>query len=113
MKRICTLFLLAAISLGAYAQRTETLLRDWTFNGKEQVRIPHDWAITGPFDRSIDLQVVAILQNGETEASEKTARSGGLPWIGKGFYECTVDLDKTPGTKCTLLSDAAMSNARV
>lgn len=113
MKRICTLFLLAAISLGAYAQRTETLLRDWTFNGKEQVRIPHDWAITGPFDRSIDLQVVAILQNGETEASEKTARSGGLPWIGKGFYECTVDLDKTPETKCTLLFDGAMSNARV
>jgi beta-galactosidase len=105
MKRICTLLLLAAISLGAYAQRTETLLRDWTFNGKEQVRIPHDWAITGPFDRSIDLQVVAILQNGETEASEKTARSGGLPWI--------VDLDKTPGTKCTLLFDGAMSNARV
>lgn len=113
MKRICTLLLLAAISLGAYAQRTETLLRDWTFNGKEQVRIPHDWAITGPFDRSIDLQVVAILQNGETEASEKTARSGGLPWVGKGFYECTVDLDKTPGTKCTLLFDGAMSNARV
>ena len=113
MKRICTLLLLAAISLGAYAQRTETLLRDWTFNGKEQVRIPHDWAITGPFDRSIDLHVVAILQNGETEASEKTARSGGLPWIGKGFYECTVDLDKTPGTKCTLLFDGAMSNARV
>ena len=113
MKRICTLLLLAAISLGAYAQRTETLLRDWTFNGKEQVRIPHDWAITGPFDRSIDLQVVAILQNGETEASEKTARSGGLPWIGKGFYECTVDLNKTPGTKCTLLFDGAMSNARV
>ena len=113
MKRICTLLLLAAISLGTYAQRTETLLRDWTFNGKEQVRIPHDWAITGPFDRSIDLQVVAILQNGETEASEKTARSGGLPWIGKGFYECTVDLDKTPGTKCTLLFDGAMSNARV
>lgn len=113
MKRICTLLLLAAISLGAYAQRTETLLRDWTFNGKEQVRIPHDWAITGPFDRSIDLQVVAILQNGETEASEKTARSGGLPWIGKGFYECPVDLDKTPGTKCTLLFDGAMSNARV
>ena len=113
MKRICTLLLLAAISLVAYAQRTETLLRDWTFNGKEQVRIPHDWAITGPFDRSIDLQVVAILQNGETEASEKTARSGGLPWIGKGFYECTVDLDKTPGTKCTLLFDGAMSNARV
>lgn len=113
MKRICTILLLAALSLTAHAQRTETLLRDWTFNGKEQVRIPHDWAIGGPFDRSIDLQVVAILQNGETEASEKTARSGGLPWIGKGFYDCTVEMDKQPGTRWTLLFDGAMSNARV
>ena len=113
MKRFCTILVLAALCTCAFAQRSETLLRDWTFDGKEQVRIPHDWAITGPFDRSIDLQVVAIRQNGETEASEKTARSGGLPWIGKGFYECTINIDKTPGTKCTLLFDGAMSNAKV
>ncbi|MBR3029856.1 MAG: DUF4982 domain-containing protein [Bacteroidales bacterium] len=113
MKRIFAIIAIAIISTGAFAQRNETLLRDWTFNGTQQVRIPHDWAIAGPFDRSIDLQVVAIVQNGETEASEKTARSGGLPWIGKGFYECTVDIDKTPETKCTLLFDGAMSNAKV
>ena len=113
MKKICLIFLLAALSAASSAQRTETLLRDWTFNGTQKVRVPHDWAIAGPFDRSIDLQVVAIRQNGETEASEKTARSGGLPWIGKGFYECSVDIDKTPGMKCTLLFDGAMSNARV
>lgn len=113
MKRLAAILVLAALSIGASAQRSETLLRDWTFNGTEKVRIPHDWAIAGPFDRSIDLQVVAILQNGETEASEKTARSGGLPWIGKGFYECSVDIDKTPGTNCTLLFDGAMSNAKV
>ncbi|MBD5181446.1 MAG: hypothetical protein HDS98_02720 [Bacteroidales bacterium] len=29
--------------------------------------MPHDWAITGPFDRSNDLQTVAVEQNGETE----------------------------------------------
>jgi hypothetical protein len=28
-----------------FAQRTETLLeRNWTFNGKTIVSIPHDWA---------------------------------------------------------------------
>ena len=113
MKRIFATIAIAIISTGAFAQRNETLLRDWTFNGTQQVRIPHDWAIAGPFDRSIDLQVVAIVQNGETEASEKTARSGGLPWIGKGFYECNVDIDNTPGMKCTLLFDGAMSNAKV
>lgn len=113
MKRFLAILAIAFVSTGALAQRNETLLRDWTFNGTQQVRIPHDWAIAGPFDRSIDLQVVAIVQNGETEASEKTARSGGLPWIGKGFYECTVDIDKTPGMKCTLLFDGAMSNAKV
>ena len=113
MKRFLAILAIAFVSTGALAQRNETLLRDWTFNGTQQVRIPHDWAIAGPFDRSIDLQVVAIRQNGETEASEKTARSGGLPWIGKGFYECNVDIDKTPETKCTLLFDGAMSNAKV
>ncbi|MBO7487129.1 MAG: DUF4982 domain-containing protein [Bacteroidales bacterium] len=113
MRRLFIILAIAALSTGAFAQRTETLLKDWTFNGTQQVRIPHDWAIAGPFDRSIDLQVVAIRQNGETAATEKTARSGGLPWIGKGFYECTVDIDKAPGTKCSLLFDGAMSNAKV
>ncbi|MBO6067578.1 MAG: beta-galactosidase, partial [Bacteroidales bacterium] len=113
MRRLFIILAIAALSTGAFAQRSETLLKDWTFNGTQQVRIPHDWAIAGPFDRSIDLQVVAIRQNGETAATEKTARSGGLPWIGKGFYECTVDIDKTPGTKCSLLFDGAMSNAKV
>ena len=31
------------------------------------MRVPHDWAIYGPFDRSNDLQTVAVEQNGEKE----------------------------------------------
>ena len=50
----------------------------------QQVSIPHDWAISGPFSKEIDKQVVAIEQNGEKEATEKTGRSGSLPWIGEG-----------------------------
>ena len=74
----------------AHAQRTVLDIRDWQFSRDRQtwhsVRIPHDWAIGGPFDRKWDLQFVAIEQNGEKVATEKSGRSGGLPWIGTGFY---------------------------
>jgi beta-galactosidase len=34
----------------------------------ESVTVPHDWAIYGPFD--VDIQKVAIVQNGENVATE-------------------------------------------
>lgn len=64
--------LLLALSLAATAtaQRHETVLDEgWMFSRDkaqwENVRVPHDWAINGPFDKKWDLQVVAIEQNGE------------------------------------------------
>ena len=62
--------------------RTDTLLRAWQFTQDttenpvwQDVTIPHDWAISGPFDRSNDLQEVIVVQNGEKEPSWKTGRS--------------------------------------
>ncbi len=60
----------------------------------QQVTVPHDWAIAGPFDKEIDKQTVAIEQNGEKEATEKTGRSGSLPWIGQGWYRTTFTVEK-------------------
>ena len=74
--------------------------------------IPHDWAINGPFDKKWDLQFVAIEQNGETEKTEKSGRSGALPWIGRGFYKTTVDLKKLPKT-AVLEFDGAMADPHV
>lgn len=37
----------------------------------QSVTIPHDWAIYGPFDKKVDIQHVAIEQNGEKIATEK------------------------------------------
>lgn len=107
--------------------RSETLLKDgWRFclgdpqsamsagfddSSWEGVTIPHDWAIFGPFDRSNDLQVVAVTQNFETEASEKTGRSGGLPWVGTGWYRRSFDVPK--GKTVNLVFDGAMSEAQV
>ena len=92
------LFIIAMCStLVAMAQpRKEVNLSQWQFShdGKtwEQVTVPHDWAISGPFDKKWDLQMVAIEQNGEKEATEKTGRSGALPWIGEGRYRTSFSV---------------------
>jgi hypothetical protein len=43
------------------------------FNDKkwQTITVPHDWAIYGPFDKEIDKQTTAIVQNGEKVATEK------------------------------------------
>lgn len=108
---------LAVTALTAGAQRGETRIRYWNFSNDstswKNVVIPHDWAIYGPFDRSYDLQKVAVEQNGETEETWKTGRTGGLPYVGKGFYRTTVNIPDTVGKSHTLLFDGAMSHARV
>ena len=124
------LLLLAAILCSVCclnAQRYEQLLETgWKFhkgeaNGAEAVTfndsqwesvcVPHDWAIYGPFDRNNDLQNVAITQNLEKQASVKTGRTGGLPYVGVGWYRTRFDAD--PDKKTTLVFDGAMSEARV
>ena len=82
---------------------------DW-----ESVKIPHDWAIFGPFDEEIDKQVVQIEQNNEEKATEKTGRTGALPFVGVGWYRTKLTLANDDPTKQILLSfDGAMSNAEV
>lgn len=111
------LFLALSIAATAAAQRQEvTLTEGWQFSRDkaqwETVRVPHDWAISGPFDKKWDLQMVAIEQNGETEKTEKSGRSGALPWIGEGHYKTTVTIPA--GCKhAELVFDGAMSEPTV
>lgn len=121
MKKILALAIVG-IAVGATAQRSETTLNEgWQFSkgtmaeptGWQTVRVPHDWAIYGPFDRANDLQTVAVVQNGEKEETVKTGRTGGLPFIGKGVYKTTFEVPDTAGRDVTILFDGAMSNARV
>ena len=80
----------------------------------EQVRVPHDWAIYGPFDANNDAQVVAITQNFERRASLKTGRTGGLPYVGVGWYRLKFDAPDFGAGKCAeILFDGAMSQAKV
>ena len=107
---------LATSALTASAQRSTVNLKSWQFSrdslNYKPVTVPHDWAINGPFDKKWDLQFVAIEQNGETEKTEKSGRSGALPWIGRGFYKTTVDLKKLPKT-AVLEFDGAMADPHV
>jgi beta-galactosidase len=80
----------------------------------ESVTVPHDWAIYGPFDKNVDIQKVAIVQNGENVATEKTGRTGALPHIGTAWYRNTFILPKdSKEKKIILLFEGAMSEPHV
>ena len=126
MKYILTLLAISAAALTSFAQsqRSETILKDWEFRkdhdietteGWETVSVPHDWAIYGPFDKANDLQTVAVVQNGEDIATEKTGRTGGLPYMGKGAYRRHLEISEAEldGRRHILMFDGAMSEAQV
>ena len=67
----------------------------------QQIRVPHDWAIAGPFD---------------PDMAGGTAK---LPWIGKGEYRRSFDLSRSDwdvlkaGGKAYLVFDGVMAKPRV
>ena len=73
----------------------EAMQPDYNDSKWQSVTVPHDWAIAGPFDRNIDIQYVAIEQNGDTLPSVHTGRTGALPYIGVGWYRLELDLSQT------------------
>lgn len=122
--------LITSMHFQSLAQRNQITLNDgWKFSKGhftdaaapgfddskwQNVRVPHDWAISGPFDKEIDKQVTAITQNGETKPTEKTGRTGALPYIGEGWYRRKLDLPALKSNQRVLLQiDGAMSEPRV
>ncbi len=121
---------LLAMPFSLWAQRSErTLEKGWKFTREDNatfsspsfddskwqnVTVPHDWAINGPFSINNDKQNTAITQDGQTQAMEHAGRTGGLPFVGAGWYRlsfATPELKE--GKKCTLVFDGAMSHAQV
>ena len=132
MKRLfaCALTLGAALSLPLQAQRSERLLeKGWRFTREDQsqfssptfndskwsrVVVPHDWAIYGPFSFDNDKQHLAIAQDGQKEAMEHAGRTGGLPFVGTGWYRRSLEIPSDLGDRRVFLRfDGAMSHARV
>ena len=121
---------MAAIFTAEAQTRTEQLLeRGWRFTREDsaefiaedyddkawqEVTVPHDWAIYGPFSIHNDRQNVAITQDGQKEAMEHAGRTGGLPFVGVGWYRLDFEAPAFDEGKCaTLIFDGAMSHARV
>ncbi|UII24036.1 glycoside hydrolase family 2 TIM barrel-domain containing protein [Fulvivirga ligni] len=122
------LFQIQAGFVKAQERKVQTLKDGWKFHkgeagGADQadfndakwqsVTVPHDWAIYGPFDKEIDKQVVKIEQNMEEKATEKTGRTGSLPFTGVGWYRNHFTYTVPPGKQLLLTFDGAMSNAKV
>ncbi|MFV0592048.1 MAG: DUF4982 domain-containing protein [Draconibacterium sp.] len=133
MKPILYLFFILCLFSGCTSEQTtrcvQTLENEWKFakgdieNGQapdlntdnwETVTVPHDWAIKGPFDKQIDMQTVKITQNQEKDATEKTGRTGALPYIGVGWYRTNLEVPELKkGKKALLVFDGAMSEPQV
>lgn len=118
-------YLFQSVSLFAQSRKEFLLQNNWKFtkgdikhdgivrvNDKdwETVSIPHDWAIKGPFNGNNDVQNVQIEQNGEKAKSLKAGRTGGLPFIGVGWYSRKLtEISFKKGQRAVLLFDGAMS----
>ena len=125
MKTITCIIAAVLSAASAFAQtgRSETILKEWEFrkghdieavDGWEKVSVPHDWAIYGPFSIHNDRQNVAITQDGQKEAMEHAGRTGGLPFVGVGWYRLKFEAPTfEEGKRATLIFDGAMSQARV
>ena len=117
MKIKKTMMLAAVVAaVAAEAAQVIKLSDGWEFRRAggvwERVTVPHDWAIAGPFDKEIDKQIVAIVENGEKKAGEKTGRTGSLPFIGEGEYRRTVTIPSGTGY-ASLVFDGVMSEPEV
>ena len=126
---LCALTVLTIVTARAQNRKEYLLQKGWKFSKDEQegaqvnsyndakwesVTIPHDWAIAGPFSGNNDIQKVKIEQNGEKEASVKSGRTGGLPFVGIGWYRLKFKVPEfSAGKKASLIFDGAMSHARV
>jgi glycoside hydrolase family 2, candidate beta-galactosidase len=129
MKKIFLSLFLIGIPVTNFAQTKQTLQKNWKFTREDKsafsqstfndvkwqnVTIPHDWAIYGPFDMENDIQRTAIKQDGQKDAIEHTGRTGGLPFVGVGWYRTTFDLpDFSNDKKVFIQFDGAMSNPEV
>lgn len=131
MKKIIIIVFLVGITFQAKAQKREIQLLDigWLFinhdiplsnlnqidnSSWQTVSVPHDWAITGPFDMTIDMQAVQVLEDGDKKAKLRTGRTGALPCFGIGWYRKVLPVSKTDeGKRIFVEFDGAMSRSKV
>lgn len=87
---------------------------DFDDRGWESVRVPHDWAAGGTFERENDLSYMSIMQDGILKPIEHTGRTGALPTVGLGVYRKWIRTEQADaGKKVSLEFDGVMWEAHV
>ena len=108
---------------------TSILSREWRFrrgdqpgaernpyddSGWETVRLPHDWAVAGPFSPDNDFQIASIKQDGIFEEIMHYGRTGALPHAGVGFYRLELELPSGCDDRAVRLEfDGIMSHSTI
>ena len=135
MKKSIIIVFLISLAFQAKAQEKTTarevqlLDKDWRFLNSDinlatinqiddatwqKVTVPHDWAIAGPFDMTIDMQEVRVIEDGDRGAKLRTGRTGALPCFGIGWYRKLLPVSKADENKRVFVEfDGAMSRAKV
>ena len=100
----------------AQIHKTIALRNGWAFSKDgapfRAVILPHDWAISGKFDKNNDVWRSENLVDGKKVVSESTGNTGALPWPGKGEYRTKFKVPR-PYTHAELLFDGAMAEPEV
>lgn len=81
---------------------------DW-----EEVRVPHDWAIKGPFSPDNDKRIHKTIKDGKEEIVYLTGVTGGLPHVGKGWYRIKFQLKEIMEKRVRIEFDGIMSHSKV
>ncbi|MDO4230039.1 MAG: glycoside hydrolase family 2 TIM barrel-domain containing protein [Capnocytophaga sp.] len=129
MKNIFLATILFGFGVVGIAQTSQKLEKNWKFTREDQknfsqtnvndkkwqnVVVPHDWAIYGPFDIENDVQRTAIKQDGQVAPIEHSGRTGGLPFVGVGWYRNSFDVPEFNNDKKVFLQfDGAMANPEI
>lgn len=80
----------------------------------DTVRVPHDWAINGPFGEEYDKKKKSAVVDGERRIIEQTGRTGGLPSMGQGVYRKWISVPKEDeGKRIFLELDGVMWTSEV
>ncbi|MCG8500145.1 MAG: DUF4982 domain-containing protein [Firmicutes bacterium] len=80
----------------------------------ESVRVPHDWAIKGPFDPGHDVQLKSVIEDGITNELKHIGRTGGLPITGTGWYRTRFCIpEENRGKRIFIAFDGVMSNSTI
>lgn len=82
---------------------------DW-----DNIRVPHDWAIYGPFSSENDKQIKEVTADGVLTPMVHIGRTGGLPVSGTAWYRKRLNIPADYKDKRIYIEfDGVMSNSEV